>query len=100
VLLFYWTGLLRSRGAPSKSRTAAQAEAGDQVDGRAFPGAELSADGVVHPGPGRGIECGDVVDQALGGASTVEGDQQVAAVSGRDPLITSSRTVMWCAPTG
>jgi hypothetical protein len=57
---------------------------GHASDGGAFSTTELPADGVVHSVSGSGVERGDVVDQAVRGAGTVHGDQQVAAIPGRD----------------
>lgn len=53
-------------------------------DGGAFAGTELPTDGVVHPAPGFAVEGGEVVDEAVGGAGAVDGDQQIPPVLGGD----------------
>jgi hypothetical protein len=57
---------------------------GCAAEGGAFSCAQLPSGGVLHCSPGRGVEVGDVVDEAVGGAGTVQGDQQVAVIPGRD----------------
>jgi hypothetical protein len=51
---------------------------------RAFPPTQFPAKGVVHPVPRCGAQGGDVLDHAVGGASTIHGDQQVSVVPSRD----------------
>ena len=57
---------------------------GYACEGGAFAATEVPADGVLHAMPGPAVEGGDVVDQTVGGAGTVEGDQRVSPVGGRD----------------
>lgn len=60
-----------------------------------FPCAQIPSDGVMHALPGRGGQVRDVVDPSMGGASAVQGDQQVAAIPGRDLGDGCSSTSMW-----
>ena len=77
-------GLVELAGLALGVEDGAPGGCGYAEDGLAFPGGQLPADGVVHRAPRRGVEPGDVLDQAGGSAGTLHRDQQVAAVGGRD----------------